>query len=135
MIERCGRLIHQPSLSRWLDLSNRERRSPLATETAWLSGPVVKDALDLLHRLWRKLLEQLERFHVVVDLVRLRGAEDDGADVWILDAPGDCELADVAAHLLGDLGELRCVLVWVKKASGRLSTYLANLLDLRLALL
>jgi hypothetical protein len=40
-------------------------------------------------------------------LVCLGGAEDDGADVGILHAPGDRELADVAPDSLRDLGELR----------------------------
>lgn len=87
-------------------LSNK-MRSPLAIEGAWLRRLVGEDFLNLLHHLWRQLLQQLQCLHIVVDLVRLGRAEDDGADVRVLHTPSDRELAHVATNSLGDLRELQ----------------------------
>ena len=95
------------SPQRRLESSTTETRSPLAIEGAWLRRLVVKDSLNLLHNLWRQLVQQLQCLHVVVDLVSLGGAEDDGAHVRVLHTPGDGELAYVAPDSLGDLRELR----------------------------
>ena len=88
------------------DLSNGDARSPLAVEVAWLSWLVVQNAFDLLHHVRREFLQKLQRLHVVVYLMCLRGAEDDGADVGVLNAPCEGELADVAADSLRDLCQL-----------------------------
>lgn len=102
------------------------RRSPAATEGAWCSRLVVQDAFDLLHHFGSQLLRELDRLDIVVDLVRLGGAEDHldesdmlhhgkvgagmarayRADVGVLDAPRKAQLADVAAKLLRELRQL-----------------------------
>ena len=87
-------------------LSNK-MRSPLAIEGARLRRLVIKDSLDLLHHLGRELLQQLQCFHVIVDLVSLGGAEDDGADVRVLHTPSDRKLTHIATNSLGNLRKLQ----------------------------
>lgn len=52
------------------------RRSPAATKSAWSSRLVVQNGFNLLHHLGRQLLRELHSLDIVVDLVRLGGAED-----------------------------------------------------------
>ena len=54
----------------------------------------------------RQLGQQAHRLAVVDNLLRFRGAEDDGADVLILGRPREGELGRRAAQRLGDGGEL-----------------------------
>jgi hypothetical protein len=91
--------------------------SPLAAKVRGGSGLVVEDLLDLLHDLVRQLGQQLQGLAVFADLARLGSSQDDGADVLVLDGPGDGQRSRGAAQALGDLGQL------------------ANLCDLGLALL
>lgn len=86
--------------------SSRGFDSPLSVERGRGLGLVVQHRLDLLLDLGRQLVQQGQRLDVVVDLVDLCGAEDDGADVGVAGGPGEGELRGVAAELLGDLGEL-----------------------------
>lgn len=60
---------------------------PVTTERSGLFRLVVQNRLNLLHDLWRQLLNQLDGAHVVFDLLNLGRAEDDGADVGVLGAP------------------------------------------------
>lgn len=45
--------------------------SPVTAKGGGLGGLVVEDGLDLFHELWSQLLDELERAHVVVDLLDL----------------------------------------------------------------
>ena len=54
----------------------------------------------------RQLGQQAHRLAVVDNLLRFRGAEDDGADVLVLGRPREGELGRRAAQLFGDGGEL-----------------------------
>ena len=54
----------------------------------------------------RQLGQQAHRLAVVDNLLRFRGAEDDGADVSVLGRPREGELGRRTAQLLGDGGEL-----------------------------
>lgn len=80
--------------------------SPLSVERGRGLGLVVQHGLDLLLDLRGELVQQRQGLDVVVDLLDLCGAEDDGADVGVAGGPGEGELRRVAAQLLGDLGEL-----------------------------
>lgn len=80
--------------------------SPLSVERGRGLGLVVQHGLDLLLDLGRQLVQQGQRLDVVVDLLDLGGAQDDGADVGVAGGPGEGELRRVAAQPLGDLGQL-----------------------------
>ena len=64
----------------------------VAAESGRGRGFVVEDLLDLVHEVGGDLLGQLEGLAVVLDLLRLGGAEDDGARVRLLRDPGEGEL-------------------------------------------
>lgn len=57
------------------------KRSPLAVEGRWLSRLVVEDVLNLFHYLIRQLRQELKRFDVIVDLMRLGRAKNDLSDI------------------------------------------------------
>lgn len=80
--------------------------SPLSVERGRGLGLVIQHGLDLLLDLRGDLVQQRQGLDVVVDLLDLGGAEDDGTDVGVARRPGEGELRRVAAQLLGDLGEL-----------------------------
>lgn len=96
----CANLSAPPNIS------SRGFDSPLSVERGRGLGLVIQHRLDLLLDLGRQLVQQGQRLDVVVDLVDLGGAEDDGADVGVAGGPGEGQLRRVAAQLLGDLGEL-----------------------------
>ena len=54
----------------------------------------------------RQFGQQAHRLAVVDNLLRLCGAEDDGADVWVLGRPREGQLGRRTAQLLRDGGEL-----------------------------
>lgn len=88
------------------NISSPRVDSPLSVERGGGLGLVIQHRLDLLLDLRGELVQQRQGLDVVVDLLDLCGAEDDGADVGVAGGPGEGELRRVAAQLLGDLGEL-----------------------------
>ena len=107
--------------------SAAQERSPLTVEAWRRCRTVLQNLLNLLHDLRCQLLEKLHGLHVVLDLLclccscsnvsyvprrasaKMTLTEYDGADVRILDAPGDAQLADITTQLLRDLSELQGV--------------------------
>lgn len=78
---------------------------PLATKLGRSCWLVVKDLLDLLHRLVVELLQQLNSLAVVFDLLDLGRTENDGADIGVLCGPSQGKLAHVSSETLRNLGQ------------------------------
>lgn len=79
---------------------------PLATKSRGLRRFVIEDLLNLLDHIRRELLEQLDGLDVILDLLDLGGAEDDGADVGVLEGPGEGQRRGGGAEALGDRRQL-----------------------------
>jgi hypothetical protein len=69
-------------------------------------GLVVKNRFNLLQNLGRDLVRQLESLDVVLNLLNLGGTQNDGADVGVLQAPGEGKLSHVTTQSLGNGSQL-----------------------------
>ena len=124
------RLHHPPSAHRRSLQAKKNTRSanrnflqgrepdklPLTAVLSWLSWLVAEDALDLFKDGGGELLSDLDGLDVILDLLNLSGAENNGADIGVLEGPGEGKGGSVGAEAFGNGGQL------------------LNLLDLGLAL-
>src|SRR5512140_2732982 len=67
---------------------------------------VLQDRIDALQYRTCEHVRNIERPHVLLDLLGPRGTSDHGADIRILEAPGECELREGAAQLTGNWRKL-----------------------------
>ena len=105
--------------------SQRTTHLPLTPILARCRGFIPQNILNLLHILRRQLRQQAQRFAVIDNLLRLRRAQDDRADVLVLGRPRERQLRCGTAQLLRERGQLPD-LFDLRLAVGRL-----ELLDLR----
>ena len=78
---------HHASMPCAFHNGNDAKRLPLTAVSSGRRRLVGQDILDLLHDLRGDLGEKLHGLAVVLDLGDLSGAENDGADVRVHDAP------------------------------------------------
>lgn len=92
----------------YLDI--KKLRLPVQSSLAVISSRalrlVVKDLLNLLHDLIVKLLVEIKCLEIVLKLLNLCRAKNDGADVGVLEGPGKRQLGDVSSETLSNFGHL-----------------------------
>jgi hypothetical protein len=81
-------------------------RLSVATESSGTRRLVVKDLLNLLHKLGGQLFEQLQSAEVILQLLNLGSTKDDSRNVGVLCCPCQTELGNGTTKLLSNGGEL-----------------------------
>jgi len=71
-----------------------------SSRVTWQFGFGTNDLINFLHHFWSQLLCDGECFEVLLDLMFFGGTEQDGADSFVFEAPGDRQTSDRGLQFL-----------------------------------